>query len=98
MVDPHPDQDPLFASDGEGFELVVEERNDHWGLVPETGKEDPNSFWTKARPFYTAKVRAEIGEKAIHDAVLITHIREEVLEIDKALGELLEVAKNAGGS
>lgn len=62
QVDPHPDQEPLFASDGEGFEVIVEVHNDSWGLVGDTGKEDPNSFWAKpeSAPQYLYKLRAVV--------------------------------------
>ncbi len=39
--------DPLFASDGEGYEIIVELHNDSWGIIEGTGKEDPASFWSK---------------------------------------------------
>jgi len=28
----HEERDPLFASDGEGYEVIVEMNNEHWGL------------------------------------------------------------------
>ncbi len=41
------EREPLFASDGEGYEVQIEMHNDLWGIDPKTGKEDPKSFWTK---------------------------------------------------
>ena len=35
----------LYASDGEGYEVIVEMHNDNWGIVE--GKQDPDSFWNK---------------------------------------------------
>jgi len=44
------DQFPIYASDGEGYTLIVECHNDDWGLE---GGED--SFWNKkeSEPEYT---------------------------------------------
>lgn len=43
-------KEPLFASDGEGYEVIVEMHNDRWGL-----KGGENSFWNKeeSNPEYT---------------------------------------------
>jgi len=35
--------EPLFASDGEGYEVIVECHNDAWGI-----KASPDSFWNKS--------------------------------------------------
>ena len=42
--------EPLFASDGEGYEIIVECHNDEWGL-----KGGNDSFWNKeeSSPEYT---------------------------------------------
>ena len=44
------DPEPLFASDGEGYEVIVEIHNDEWGL-----KGGKDSFWNKeeSAPEYT---------------------------------------------
>jgi len=36
------DTEPLFASDGEGYEVIVEMHNDEWGI-----KAPENSFWCR---------------------------------------------------
>ncbi len=43
--------EPLFASDGEGYEIIVECHDDAWGLAG-----GPDSFWSKAEsdPEYTS--------------------------------------------
>lgn len=45
------DKEPLFASDGEGYEVVVEMHNDDWGI-----KGGKDSFWNKegSDPEYTS--------------------------------------------
>ena len=44
-------KEPLFASDGEGYEVIVEMNNDEWGL-----KGGKDSFWNKeeSHPEYTS--------------------------------------------
>jgi hypothetical protein len=47
-----PDEpEPLFASDGEGYQLTVECHNGQWGIDKATGKLDPNSFWNKEESY-----------------------------------------------
>ena len=53
-ADTHNDQGPLFASDGEGYDVIIEVHNDEWGIA---GGED--SFWNKeeSHPEYTSPLR-----------------------------------------
>ena len=46
------EREPLFASDGEGYEVIVEMNNEHWGLKNCT---IINSFWNneESNPVYT---------------------------------------------
>lgn len=49
------DSDCIFASDGEGYSVIVEMHNDQWGYNAAEGKKpDPNSFWNKeeSKPQY----------------------------------------------
>lgn len=42
--------EPLFASDGEGYEVIIKRNDEKWGLAG-----DKNSFWNRAEsnPQYT---------------------------------------------
>ena len=48
----------LFASDGEGYEVIVEMHNDEWGL-----KGGVDSFWNKeeSSPEYTGLISGKLG-------------------------------------
>jgi hypothetical protein len=56
--------DPIFASDGEGYEVIVELHNDPWGIDKATGKLDPSSFWNteKSNPQYLLLERMGDGK------------------------------------
>ena len=50
--------DPLFASDGEGYEVIVVMNNDDWGI-----KGGKDSFWNKEEsyPEYTSLLGHEVA-------------------------------------
>jgi hypothetical protein len=45
------DNNFLMASDGEGYEVIIEMHNDTWGWVKGTEKPDPNSYWNKVKSY-----------------------------------------------
>jgi len=47
-------KEPLFASDGEGYEVIVESHNTQWG-IDKDGKYDRTTFWNseESHPEYT---------------------------------------------
>lgn len=51
------DKEPLFASDGEGYEVIVEMHNTEWGIV--NGKYDKHTFWNseESNPQYNCYLR-----------------------------------------
>jgi len=50
---------PLFASDGEGYEVIVECHNDAWGLAGGNA-----SYWNnpQVKPYYTAPAKRACRE------------------------------------